>query len=56
MNTKTIAYSSIETLAPIHFSTCCGERMFLCPACGFDLCVFCMDACDECEATIVWSA
>ena len=51
-----IKYSEIETLAPLNFDTCCGERMMLCPKCGFDLCVFCMDGCDECEAQIDWSA
>jgi len=51
-----IKYSEITTLAPIHFGTCCGERPMLCPKCGFDLCVFCMDGCDMCDSEIDFSA
>ena len=49
---KEIAYTNITEFAPIEFGNCCDERMMMCPACGFDLCVLCMDACDECGGVI----
>ena len=49
---KEIAYTNITEFAPIEFGNCCDERMMMCPECGYDLCVLCMDACDECGGVI----
>ena len=48
---NTIAYSTITDLA-LPFDLCCDERMMLCPSCGTELCVFCMDGCDVCGSEI----
>lgn len=53
---NTIAYSTITTLSPYAHITCCGERMFLTPCCDAEVCVFCEDTCDVCNARIDWTA
>ena len=34
------------------FETCCDERKALCPDCGYDVCVFCEDACEGCGESV----
>ena len=42
-------YSEITEMShPLDFRFCCGERMYVTPCCGSDVCLFCMNDCSDC--------
>ena len=50
-----IKYSEITEMSTLSCYNCDGERMYLCPSCGSDLCIFCMNDCADCGREIDFS-